>query len=196
MPPRKRLAPGEEGDNCSPLNPQLPQSKAQKGPGGVRLKIAAKAAPSTKTKSHKLQPKESKTPNNSIREVIDLDLIEHGKPYREELPRKPEVLIKQVPPPTGKFPLFTDGDVIIHLECKGWLSTYQLHSSTLIHASAWFGETVGLDMSMLEADPVRGANTQKRFKIKARYELEFVPNLKVYSLKRGVSRHPAIPKHE
>ncbi|KAI9048946.1 hypothetical protein LZ554_006796 [Drepanopeziza brunnea f. sp. 'monogermtubi'] len=185
MPPKKRLAPGEESDNCSPLNTQLPQSKAQKGPGGVRLKTAAKAAPSTKTKSNELQPKESKKLNNSIREVIDLDQIEHEKPYREELPRKSEVRIKKVPPPTGKFPLFTDGDVIIHLECKGWLSTYQLHSSTLIHASAWFGETVDLDMSMLEADPVRGTNVQKRFKIKARYELKVNPDLKIYLLKRG-----------
>ncbi|KAJ5042772.1 uncharacterized protein L3040_004167 [Drepanopeziza brunnea f. sp. 'multigermtubi'] len=185
MPPKKRLAPGEESENFNPLDTQLPQSKAQKGPGGVRLKTAAKAAPSTKTKSHKLPPKESKKQNNLISEVIDLDQIEHEKPYREQLHRKPEVRIKKVPPPTGKFPLFTDGDVIIHLECKGWLSTYQLHSSTLIHASAWFGETVDLDMSMLEADPVRGAKMQKRYKIKARYELKVNPDLKVYLLKRG-----------
>ncbi|EKD20543.1 hypothetical protein MBM_01225 [Drepanopeziza brunnea f. sp. 'multigermtubi' MB_m1] len=185
MPPKKRLAPGEESENFNPLDTQLPQSKAQKGPGGVRLKTAAKAAPSTKTKSHKLPPKESKKQNNLISEVIDLDQIEHEKPYREQLHRKPEVRIKKVPPPTGKFPLFTDGDVIIHLECKGWLSTYQLHSSTLVHASAWFGETVDLDMSMLEADPVRGAKMQKRYKIKARYELKVNPDLKVYLLKRG-----------
>ncbi len=86
--------------------------------------------------------------------------------------------------PPNEFPCFSNGDVFIDLGSLG-LVRYQIHSAVLRRASTWFDET--LDYPIAEVDDIVAANHTKRTGIRARYELSFNSDLRVFVLERAVS---------
>ena len=95
-----------------------------------------------------------------------------------------EVIPKPSGPPTGGFPRYKDGDVIIDLAMLGNL-TYRLHSSTLSRLSPWFKDT--LEHLVSEVDGNIAANYTRRTGIRARYELSYNADLDILVLTRTVS---------
>ena len=106
-------------------------------------------------------------------------------------PQEPEVIDlcidivpKSIGRPTGGFPRYPDGDVIIDLGMLGEL-TYRLHSSTLRRVSPWFSET--LKQLIKGADDNFAANFTRKTGIRARYELGYNDDLGILVLARTVS---------
>ena len=94
------------------------------------------------------------------------------------------MVAKPVGRPTGGFPRFKDGDVVVDLGMLGEL-TYRLHSSTLSQVSPWFNDT--LKYTVQEADNRFASSYTKRTGIRARYELSYNADLNILVLGRTVS---------
>jgi hypothetical protein len=82
------------------------------------------------------------------------------------------------------FPCFSDGDVFIDLSSLGPMR-YQIHSTVLRRVSSWFDETLAQPIE--EFDNIVAAKHTNRTRIRARYELSFNSDLRMFVLERAVS---------
>lgn len=134
-------------------------------------------------------------PQPPNREVIDIDDEESVRRFIKSLSKpKAVVSIKQMLRPTGAFPRFKDGDVVIELRHASSKFSYQLHGDILQRASPWFAKMLQLDMEKVEPepDPLLIARTPFGAMLRARFEMKYCPKLENYILARSVSdsEHP------
>ena len=95
-----------------------------------------------------------------------------------------EVVAKPICRTKNDFPCFSDGDVFIDLSLLSPVR-YQIHSAVLSRATTWFEEALAYPIK--EFDDIVAANHTRQTGIRARYELVFNSDLRMFVLERVVS---------
>ncbi|KAL2074605.1 hypothetical protein VTL71DRAFT_8383 [Oculimacula yallundae] len=167
-------------------NPAIPAKRGRQGDKSEKNDApAAKKRSNDKTKAQANIRTDSVSilPSDQPRTTAFCDL-EDEESLRKYTGTEKEIYLKPMVRPTGDFPRFKDGDVVIELLHKSSKHTYQLHGSILHRASPWFDKVLRLDWTGAEPDPQLVSNHPFLGALWARFELKYSPKLEIHELTR------------